>query len=181
MANTANTGGGRRRGGSTAGHVVAVFFKVIGTLLLVGIVTGMIMASFAAVYIKNVIMPQTHMEITDYSMNMNLTSTIYYTDRNTGMRVESQTLHGEENRVWVPYDQIPQNLVNATIAIEDRRFREHNGVYWKRTAYGVFAMFTVTTPRTPRWSGTSTISTWARAATACPPRRATTSTRIWTS
>lgn len=142
MANTANTGGGRRRRGSTAGHVAAIFFKVIGTLVLVGIVTGMIMASFAAVYIKNVIMPQTHMEITDYSMNMNLTSTIYYTDKSTGRRVESQTLHGEENRVWVPYDQIPENLVNATIAIEDKRFREHNGVDWKRTAYGVFAMFT---------------------------------------
>jgi penicillin-binding protein 1B len=32
----------------------------------------------------------------------------------------------------ITYDEIPQNLVNAVLAIEDRRFFEHNGVnYWR--------------------------------------------------
>ena len=31
---------------------------------------------------------------------------------------------------------------NATVAIEDRTFREHHGVNWRRTLYGVILMFT---------------------------------------
>ncbi|MCE5330126.1 PBP1A family penicillin-binding protein [bacterium] len=38
------------------------------------------------------------------------------------------TLHGEQNRELVSFEQIPKNLVNAVIAIEDERFHEHNGV-----------------------------------------------------
>lgn len=33
-----------------------------------------------------------------------------------------------ENRVWVEYDKLPQNYVNAVVAIEDKNFWEHNGV-----------------------------------------------------
>jgi penicillin-binding protein 1A len=37
-----------------------------------------------------------------------------------------------ERRSWVPLKQIPQNLVNAVIAIEDRKFFDHWGVDVKR-------------------------------------------------
>ncbi len=39
---------------------------------------------------------------------------------------------------WCSYYDMPSNLVNAFIAIEDRRFLEHNGVDWKRTAMATF-------------------------------------------
>ena len=32
------------------------------------------------------------------------------------------------NRVYVEYEDIPEDLINAFVAIEDRRFWEHNGV-----------------------------------------------------
>jgi penicillin-binding protein 1A len=38
------------------------------------------------------------------------------------------TLHAEQNRVNVSYDQIPPHLVDAVIAIEDERFWLHRGV-----------------------------------------------------
>jgi penicillin-binding protein 1A len=38
------------------------------------------------------------------------------------------TLHGEQNRVEVPLDQIPLVMQRAVIAIEDERFYEHPGV-----------------------------------------------------
>ena len=42
---------------------------------------------------------------------------------------EMLTLAGEEsNRVYVPLDQIPLDLQNAFIAIEDERFYQHSGV-----------------------------------------------------
>lgn len=40
------------------------------------------------------------------------------------------------------YDQLPQHLIDAVVAIEDKRFWTHNGVDWKRTAYGVLSMLT---------------------------------------
>jgi penicillin-binding protein 1A len=38
------------------------------------------------------------------------------------------TLHGEENRDLVSLEQLPKNLVNAVISIEDERFYKHTGV-----------------------------------------------------
>ncbi len=39
---------------------------------------------------------------------------------------------GTENRIDATWDEIPENLKNAVIAIEDQRFRTHNGVDIKR-------------------------------------------------
>lgn len=45
------------------------------------------------------------------------------------------TLSGDENRKIVTFDDMPEYLPKAFIAIEDKRFYEHNGVDIKRTAY----------------------------------------------
>ncbi len=37
-------------------------------------------------------------------------------------------LHGEQNREVVAFEQLPRQLIDAVVAIEDRRFWEHNGV-----------------------------------------------------
>ncbi|MFP3907477.1 MAG: transglycosylase domain-containing protein [Acidimicrobiales bacterium] len=50
-------------------------------------------------------------------------SSIYASD---GTRLT--TLHGEENRVNVRYEQMPSHLIDAVIAIEDERFWLHRGV-----------------------------------------------------
>ncbi|WP_300298118.1 transglycosylase domain-containing protein [uncultured Intestinimonas sp.] len=111
----------------------------MGTLLLIGIVTTAILACFAAVYIRTVILPDTYVDATAFSMN--LSSTIYYTDAATGEYKELRTLHGGENRVLVSYDEIPQDLIDAAVAIEDQRFRTHHGVDWRRTAGAFLNMF----------------------------------------
>lgn len=36
---------------------------------------------------------------------------------------------------YVKYEEMPKHLVDATVAIEDKRFWEHDGVDWKSTAY----------------------------------------------
>lgn len=35
--------------------------------------------------------------------------------------------HGDENRQYVPYEQISPNVINATVAIEDDQFWQHSG------------------------------------------------------
>lgn len=44
------------------------------------------------------------------------------------------TLSDSRPKVYVPYGEMPAQLVNAFIAIEDKRFRSHNGVDLLRTA-----------------------------------------------
>lgn len=114
--------------------------SVVGTLLLIAVVTSAFLACFAAVYIKNVIMPNTELDIANYPMN--LSSTIYYTDPDTGAVLEYETLHGGEDRVWVHYEDIPEDLVHAAVAIEDRRFYKHHGVDWLSTGKSMIKMFT---------------------------------------
>lgn len=55
--------------------------------------------------------------------NYSVTSVILDKDDN-----QIGDLHAEENRVPVEYSEISPNAVNALIAIEDQRFRSHNGV-----------------------------------------------------
>jgi len=38
------------------------------------------------------------------------------------------TFYSEENRSWVPIDKIPQSLIWATLAIEDKEFYKHHGL-----------------------------------------------------
>ncbi|WP_195614902.1 transglycosylase domain-containing protein [Intestinimonas butyriciproducens] len=128
----------RQRRVSGAGVALGVG-KVLGTLLLIAITTGAILACFAAVYIKTVILPQTYVDARAFTMN--LSSTIYYTDPDTGEEKELRTLHGEENRVLVDYDEIPEHLIAAVVSIEDERFWTHHGVDWKRTAGAFVNMF----------------------------------------
>ena len=42
------------------------------------------------------------------------------------------TFRGTENRVYCTYDELPQNLINAVVAVEDARFWQHSGVDLKR-------------------------------------------------
>lgn len=65
---------------------------------------------------------------------MNLTSIIYCENQETGEFEEYQKLYGTENRIYVEFKDIPEAMKDAVIAIEDKRFKEHNGVDWVRTS-----------------------------------------------
>lgn len=41
-------------------------------------------------------------------------------------------LKREENRVWINYEEIPQKLIDAYIAVEDKRFNDHKGIDFRR-------------------------------------------------
>lgn len=63
---------------------------------------------------------------------MQISSYIYDKDGN-----QIGYLYGTENRVEIEYKDLPKNLVNAIISIEDERFFEHHGVDIKRTSAAV--------------------------------------------
>lgn len=115
-------------------------WRIFGTIFLICLITGAMLSCMAAMYIKLVIMPESELLLTDYSTS--LTTTVYYENPETGVQEVAQQLHGTENRVWVEYEDIPQYLIDATVAIEDKRFYTHSGVDWIRTVNGVICMFT---------------------------------------
>lgn len=43
------------------------------------------------------------------------------------------TVNGDENRIWVPIDNMPEYLPKMFVALEDERFYSHNGIDIKRT------------------------------------------------
>jgi penicillin-binding protein 1A len=130
----------RKKGGITAGRVIGWFFKLVGTLILIGLCTGALIACFASVYINEVIVPIADVSPDDFSWNED--SIMYYQDKTTGQYVEMTKLNNITSSVWVDYDEIPEDLINAAVAIEDKRFWTHPGVDWRRTAYAVYSMFT---------------------------------------
>ena len=103
---------------------------VILTLFLIGLTTAAMCIGAFVLYLNIVILPEADLDISSLSMKFN--SVIYYEDDN-GQQQVLQKLASQENREWVDMEQIPENLANAFVAIEDQRFYEHKGVDWKRT------------------------------------------------
>ncbi len=125
---------------SRASRIWSWIGKIFGTLVLTGFLAGLIFACIFAVYIKNDLYDQTDFSVEGFELDQ--TSVIYYQNRETGQWEELRRLYENENRVWVGLEDIPLNLKNACIAIEDRRFNDHNGVDWLRTIRASLNMFT---------------------------------------
>ncbi len=120
------------------GRIVLFLLAALGTLVLVCAVAGSIFAMKLKDYLKSDVIPAAEakadsLELDNVNGALAQTSFIYYIDAETGEKKTLQQLQTTENRVWVSYDKIPLALINATIAIEDKRFPEHNGVDWLRT------------------------------------------------
>ena len=115
------------------------FFRVLGTLVLVGFLALLIFLCIFAVYVKNYLIPQAELSMEGFSLDQ--TTVIYYYDDAAGDYRELQKLYSSENRIWASYGEIPSDLVFAAIAIEDKRFPDHNGVDWLRTAKASVNMF----------------------------------------
>jgi len=145
------------KAGKVVGTIFFVNYKILSyilnialTLLLIGIITGGIVVGAFALYIKNYIDP-TIDDLTAMASEAELTTYIYYYDYESdadrvnkinGKLMEMDRLQGEQNRMWVKYKKFPQYLIYAFVSLEDRRFFEHNGVDWKRTAKVTLDYFT---------------------------------------
>ena len=131
-----NTTRTKKRSNVLAKHrtAVTVLLACALTALLTMLIVGIYVLSFAVSYVNG----EAKVNLEEYRENQDQTTFIYAYDDN-GEVVQLARLHGEQNRVWVTYSEnpeestIPQNLANAYIALEDKRFYSHNGVDWFRT------------------------------------------------
>ncbi len=105
---------------------------VILSILVVCVLTAAIVVGYVFFNITAFAHGELAINLDDYKANQNQTSFIYaYNSKNE--LVEMAQLHGEENRIWVDLDQMPEHLKNAFICLEDKRFEKHHGVDWLRT------------------------------------------------
>lgn len=113
--------------------------RILATVIMVGIITGCIVGCVLTVYILQYIGADDKISL-EY-LQLGYTSIMYATDEN-GQTYELQRLYSPDgNRIWVSYDKIAQSTKDAIIAIEDKRFEEHEGVDWKRTAGAFVNLF----------------------------------------
>ena len=115
--------------------IVKWLFITLWTVLLIGVCTALIGLHFFKEYIDTTVTPNVAVRAEDYTMN--LSSFIYYQDKETGAWKELQNIHGEENRILVEYKDMSKYLWQAAVAVEDKRFFQHEGVDWRRTLFAV--------------------------------------------
>jgi penicillin-binding protein 1A len=120
------------------GGTVGTVFKVIGTILLIIILSMLLFACIFAYYVKTTLTPSINLSLSQFALNQS--SSILYEDK-SGTWQNLVTLSGSEKRVWVDYDKIPKNMEHAVVAIEDKRFYKHQGVDWFRTSHAFVNMF----------------------------------------
>jgi len=106
----------------------------IFTLGLIGVLSLGIFFNIFMTYVNTTLVPTLDVSVED--LTVRLSSTLY--DANGQ---EMRTIYSEENREIVPLDQIPEHMINALIAIEDKRFRTHQGVDWEGTAAAFYKTF----------------------------------------
>ena len=122
----------------TIGSVLRLALRILMTVVMVFVITGMFFACIFAYYVKTELNPKLKISLTDFALS--LSSTIWCTDRQ-GTNHELQMLESKENRIWVDYENLPEGMEHALVSIEDKRFYEHRGVDWYRTAGAVVQMF----------------------------------------
>ena len=119
---------------------VKIAIGAVATVLMILLVCGFVFVGILGEYLESDVLPESvNYEITGIS-DLEQTTHVYYVDKNGDIQ-ELQELHTSMNRQWVDYEDIPEHLINAAIAIEDKRFYEHQGVDWITTVKACLNMF----------------------------------------
>lgn len=118
--------------------LVKIALGAAATVFLIVFVCGMVFAGALGDYLQDDVIAKAGVELNNGDMER--TSFIYYVD-DDGQIQTLQTVYTSTDRQWATFDEIPKDLVNAAVAIEDKRFFEHQGVDWFTTAKACAKMF----------------------------------------
>ena len=113
--------------------VLNTLFVIFLSCLLIGVIVCSCVGIYVLTYTVSFANGDLAINLDEYKNNQNQTTIIYAYDNNN-TPVELTRLHGEENRIWLSISEMPQDLKDAFISLEDKRFPKHNGVDWFRTA-----------------------------------------------
>ncbi|MCH5199100.1 MAG: transglycosylase domain-containing protein [Oscillospiraceae bacterium] len=130
----------KKRKGSGIGTAILTVFLVLFTIgvITVGSVAVTVLSDLKLISfgktkaIEDEIAGVDYLDLENYITNQAKTTIIYAYD-SEGELIEDTRLHGEENRLMASLDEISVYARNAVIALEDKRFRNHQGVDWYGT------------------------------------------------
>ena len=115
-----------------------ICLKLLCLILIFLMTFSLILGGALSIYIEKKV--EKNIDESAFTMVGNGTeaSIFYYdVDETTGKieakRLEGEVLYGGYRCVFAEYNSIPEDLRNAFVSIEDKRFYKHSGVDWKRT------------------------------------------------
>ena len=113
------------------GRTVGIAIKTLVTLFLIGVITGCIVVTAMMIYVMNFMDNDNSVSLDDISLSF---TTMFYAQNDEGGWEEIYRMAGDENRIEVSIEDIPKDVQYAFVATEDKRFYDHEGVDWIRTA-----------------------------------------------
>lgn len=139
-----------KRIGKITLRVLSYVMNVLLTVMLIGTTCAIIVGTVFCIYIKNYVDPEIDSSLFA-AASSDTTTRLYYLDfededarineDGTPVELEDQRLYSTDNSIWVSYEQMPKELIDAFTSVEDHRFFSHNGVDWIRTGSAVFSYF----------------------------------------
>ena len=124
---------------NVAYSVFKIAMGALATVLAIVAICMFVFVGLLADYLdSDTITANTEVVMGDFDQSGN--SVMYYRDANGEIQV-LQRLHADTDQDWASYEEIPQDLIYAAVAIEDHRFFEHQGVDWIPTIKACVSMF----------------------------------------
>lgn len=109
------------------------------TVLIICVVCLLVLAGALGDYLQEDILPIAGIDLGNTELDE--VSSMYYVDRDTGDIQLLREIDAAQTRIWADYDEFPEDLIHAAVAIEDKRFYEHQGVDWVTTIKACAGMF----------------------------------------
>ena len=115
-----------------------IFIGAVATVVLIAGVCAFSFAGILGEYLESDILPDANLVLESYELAA--PSTVYCVN-DAGQIEVLQELYASTDWKKADYEDIPEALINAAIAIEDKRFYEHQGVDWFTTIKAFANMF----------------------------------------
>ncbi len=121
---------------SLFGKIIRGIFKTIATIILLTTIVLCVIGCYITMYVFDTIDNGEIIDLNLDTLKLNYSTIIYVQDPESGEYIEKRRLESiNGSRVWVDFDEMPDYVTQALVAIEDQRFYEHTGVDVKRTVF----------------------------------------------
>ena len=123
---------------SAAIAVVKIAAGAVATVILIATVCIFVFVGILGNYLQEDVLPDAHYNLDNVTLDQ--TSFVYYVDAGGNIQLLQQ-IYTSADRQWASLEEIPEDLIKAAVAIEDKRFYEHQGVDWITTVKACANMF----------------------------------------
>ena len=117
---------------------IKIALAALATVLVIAGVCVVVFVGVLANYLEEDIIPQAGVQLEGFDLET--PSYVYYLDELGNIQV-LQKLYATSVSEWAEFEEIPEEMIEAAVSIEDRRFFEHQGVDWFTTIKACVNMF----------------------------------------